>query len=194
MPDYAKGKIYKIEPLNGEEGDTYIGSTTKNRLAERMAKHRSSYREWIKGGRNTISSFNLFDKYGVEHCIITLIEAYPCQTKDELYARESHYIKSLNCVNKNVSFRTTEEKKQNQKEYRDSHKEDTKVYNDIYKKNNKETLKENAKYYYLRNKDDLLQKFECNCGGSYLKCTEKRHLKSIKHQNYLENLENSINV
>ena len=42
MVNYNNGKIYKIEPLNGEEGDIYIGSTTKEYLSQRMDS-RGSY-------------------------------------------------------------------------------------------------------------------------------------------------------
>jgi len=59
MPDYANGKIYKIEPLNGEEGETYIGSTTKKTLAERMSRHRSHYKGWIKGEKIIYPASNL---------------------------------------------------------------------------------------------------------------------------------------
>ena len=50
MTKYDNSKIYKIEPLNIEnEGDIYIGSTTKHKLSERMANHRYSYRKWKNG-------------------------------------------------------------------------------------------------------------------------------------------------
>ena len=37
MPDYSKGKIYKI--LNTIDYETYVGSTIET-LGQRMAKHR----------------------------------------------------------------------------------------------------------------------------------------------------------
>jgi hypothetical protein len=46
MTNYNNGKIYKIEPLNGEDGDIYIGSTTKKLLCQRMASHRYDYKRW----------------------------------------------------------------------------------------------------------------------------------------------------
>ena len=38
MVNYNNGKIYKIEPVNGEEGDIYIGSTTKEYLSSQRKK------------------------------------------------------------------------------------------------------------------------------------------------------------
>ena len=41
MVNYNNGKIYKIEPIvDHDEGDIYIGSTTKQYLSMRMDKHR----------------------------------------------------------------------------------------------------------------------------------------------------------
>ena len=44
--DYSKGKIYKIEPIcDHDEGDIYIGSTTKEYLSQRMTLHRNDYKK-----------------------------------------------------------------------------------------------------------------------------------------------------
>ena len=98
--NYNNGKIYKIEAINGEEGDIYIGSTTKQYLSQRMTKHREDYNRWHQGKYDKIMLFDLFENYGIENCKIILLENCPCDSKDQLHARESHYIKSLNCINK----------------------------------------------------------------------------------------------
>jgi hypothetical protein len=98
--NYNNGKIYKIEAINGEEGDIYIGSTTKQYLSQRMTKHREDYNRWNQGKYHKTMLFNLFENYGIENCKIILLENCPCDSKDQLHARESHYIKSLNCINK----------------------------------------------------------------------------------------------
>ena len=74
MVNYNNGKIYKIEPLNGEEGDIYIGSTTKEYLSQRMDTHRSQYKCFLNGKGDRTTSFNLFNKYGVSNCNIILLE------------------------------------------------------------------------------------------------------------------------
>ena len=61
MVNYSNGKIYKIEPLEGEEGDVYIGSTTKQYLSQRMVEHRDSYKRWKSGAKiGKTSSYILF--------------------------------------------------------------------------------------------------------------------------------------
>ena len=222
MPDYANGKIYKIEPLNGEEGFTYIGSTTKKTLAERMTKHRSSYKLWKEGAKYYISSFILFEMFDLENCRIYLIENFPCNSIDELRAREGHYIKTVKCVNKCVAGRTKSEyAKDNEKKYkeyhekyRNDHKLEKKEYMKQYYKDNVEEKKQKSKEYreahqdkykeYLkdyhqkhkeaRSEKNKLNKFECTCGTTCRMSDRSSHLKSIKHQNYLENLQNPINI
>jgi hypothetical protein len=106
MVNYSNGKIYKIEALNGQEGDIYIGSTTKEYLSQRMDTHRSGYNHWKKTGKKYIASFSIFEKYGIENCNIFLLETINCKTKDELRAKEEIFIKSFNCVNKVIAGRS----------------------------------------------------------------------------------------
>lgn len=153
--DYQKGKIYKIESHLGDK--VYVGSTTKEYLSQRMASHRKSYNQWKQGKTFTkkTTSFELFDEYGSENCIITLIELCPCKCKDELSAYEAYYIRTLKSVNKCIPLRSkqeyNEENKDKIKKYNDDHKEEHKLYREV----NKEKLKEDKKKYYIENKDRL---------------------------------------
>jgi hypothetical protein len=155
---YQNGKIYKIEPLNGEEGDIYIGSTTQKYLSSRMNQHRSNY---IKK-RNICKSHSMFDKYGIENCNIILLEIVNVNNKMELQQREAYYIKLLKCINKNIPLRTKKEWKEDNKEhymnkckeYREANKEQKKEYYET----NKETILEKAKEHYETNKDIILVK------------------------------------
>ena len=116
--NYKNGKIYKIEPRGDhDEGDVYIGSTTKEYLSQRMTAHRGGFKSFKSGSRkHKLTSFNLFDKYGVENCDIILLELVEANSKDELVSREAHYIRTIKCVNRFVPLRTTREYKQEHKE------------------------------------------------------------------------------
>lgn len=105
--NYNNGKIYKIVPNQGDE--VYIGSTTRDRLCQRMEGHRSAYFRFKNGKGGKITSCDLFDKYGIENCEIELIELVNCNSKDELHVRERFWIKSSNCVNKNIAGRSKKE-------------------------------------------------------------------------------------
>ena len=194
----SNGKIYKIEPISGgDEGDIYIGSTTKQYLSQRMDSHRYCFKYWKEGKQGKTTSYDLFDKYGVENCHILLLEIVSCNTKDELLAREGFYIKSMPCVNKIIVTRTHKEYIEamtpKQKEKRKTTKVD-------YQKKNKEILKE--KKYIYSNRDDIKErrkerdsvrkelniKITCECGSTCLAHNLSHHKKTIKHQNYINTL------
>jgi hypothetical protein len=102
MPNYQQAKIYKIT-----SGDmTYIGSTTAPTLAKRLAEHVSNYKGWKAGTRGRTTSFQVIETGQYE---ITLIELYPCGSKDELNARERFHIEHTICVNKKFPGRTWQE-------------------------------------------------------------------------------------
>jgi hypothetical protein len=134
MVNYENGKIYKIESQQGDK--IYIGSTTKEYLSQRMTAHRKDYNRWKLGKRDLTTSFLLFDEYGLDNCTIVLLESCPCESKDELHAREAHYIRTIQCVNKMIPQRTQQE----------------------YKLDNQEKIKEDGKQYYIQNKESITEK------------------------------------
>ena len=166
MPDYSKGKIYKIFPVcEHDEGDIYIGSTTRP-LSERMNRHRNDFKKNIV----CCSSKILFDKYGLSNCKIVLIEEYSCDNKEQLKRKEGEFQQLQKCVNRCVAGRTRQEyeqfRKETKKEYyqinkqhiltrqkaylsSDSNKEKRQLYMKEYNKNYK--LRTEA---YVLNLDD----------------------------------------
>ena len=146
MVNYNNGKIYKIEPISGgEDGDVYIGSTSKTRLCERMSCHRSGYTQWKKGNHGNISVFSLFEKYGVNNCHIILLETVVANSKDELFAREGYWIKNTVCININIAGRS---RKECDKNYYDNNMEKIKEDKKQYYKEHRNSKKEYNKKYY----------------------------------------------
>ena len=110
MVNYSNSKIYKIEPIvEHDEGEIYIGSTTKKYLSQRMDNHRLCFKSWKSGKTNKLTVFDLFDKYGIDNCKIYLLESVIAISKDELLAREGYYIKTLKCINRCIVGRTRKE-------------------------------------------------------------------------------------
>jgi len=203
MPDYQKGKIYKLWSPQGTEDEIYIGSTC-NELRYRKSSH--------KKNNNKCQSKKLFEKY--DDVRIELIEEYPCNNKEELTKKEGEYIRNNKCLNRRIPNRTAKEHYQDNKEliklkskeYRDNHKqviaEKAKEYREInkekkaeynkeYNKNNKEARAEKNKEYYQNNKKAIAErtneKVTCECGCIIRKDSLARHQKSIKHINALTN-------
>jgi hypothetical protein len=142
MPDYQKGKIYKIVSDNIE--GTYYGSTADT-LWSRFGKHNKDFRAWKKGSKKYYTSYKLIE---AGNASIVLVEYFPCNSKIELKARERWYIENNDCVNKNIPNRTM-------KEYYQDNKEKIKEHNKEYYQDNKEKIKEQKKEYYQDNKDKL---------------------------------------
>ena len=94
MVNYKLGKIYKI--VCHKTGQQYIGSTCERTLARRLAGHRTGYNYYLKHKINSSTSYIILEQGNYE---IVLIENFPCNTKDELHARECHHIQTNVCVN-----------------------------------------------------------------------------------------------
>ena len=184
MVNYNNSKIYKIVPnVDGvDEGDIYIGSTTKTRLSERMSGHRDNYKQWKDGKCNKTMSFDLFEKYGIENCSIVLLEEVNCESKDQLHKKERFYIESILCINKNIPSRTPKEYKAHNKDKIKEYQKDWRIENkDKIKetmKEYREQNKEKAKVYREDNKDNLNQIYNCVCRLCFQIRERSRHEKS----------------
>jgi len=174
MVNYSNGKVYKIEPIYGDEGEVYFGSTTKQYLSQRMDSHRNNYKSYKNGYKSLLcGSFILFDKYGIENCKIVLLENVIAESKDQLTAREAYYIRNYKCVNKYIPLRKVKE------------------YMEEYYTKNREKLVKNKKEYYNKNKEIICEKIKvkvtCECGSICRKDGITEHKKSKKHINFINN-------
>lgn len=203
MPDYQKGKIYKL--VSDHTDEIYIGSTIQ-KLSQRLSKHACDFRK----GNNGCTCKKLFDLGDVK---IVLIENVPCNSKEELYKRERHYIETTNCVNKYIPGRTNAENYQDKKEEISKQKKEYYIKNndkikEYYLKNkeeiskkikeynlkNKEDISKKMKEYRLKNKDKIKEytkernkvKITCDCGADINKNSIYRHKRSNKHMDLME--------
>lgn len=172
MPDYQNGKIYKI--MSDVGPNIYIGSTALPRLCQRYANHCTDYKRWKAGKTKKIGSYSLFDEYGLENCKIELIESYPCKSKDELNAREGHYIKELECINKNIAGRSKKDYYIDNKDY----------FVERYQKNREAYLTYQANYSKMKSQVII----KCDCGGKYTAISKNIHLKTKRHCNWVNNV------
>lgn len=205
---YSRGKIYKVT-INDL---TYYGSTTEKYLTNRLAKHKNGWQRWKDGKHGHCTCFNLFEFGSPE---ITLLEMYPCKSRDELHARERHYIENNECVNKIIPTRTckewydtvkyTEEYQRKKKAYYEANRDDMyrrcreritaseesyeryKQYGKEYREKNREQL---VHYDKERHKSDHRKKWlntvvMCDCGVEIKRHNLSRHKASKKHQNYI---------
>ena len=158
---YSRGKVYMIESASA--GLVYYGSTC-NDLYKRMGLHRSHYKRFQIVKKNMKYFYTSFGVLAHPDARIILVEAFPCANKQELNAREAHYIRSNNCVNKVIPDRTRAE----------------------YLQDNKEAIDEKQKQYRQDNKEEISEKKKqpkhCEtCNYSVRNDTFRRHCKSKKH-------------
>ena len=190
MNKYHNGKIYKIVDVGYNK--QYNGSTTES-LSRRMSKHRHQYKQHKEGQRSKMNSADIFDEFGVENCKIELVEYCKCETKDELLKREGEYIKDCECVNRFVAGRTPAQFYQDNKErkcaesnaYYHTHKTERAEKAKIYREKTKDKKRETDRLY--RGKHN--EKVECPCGSAINKLHFNDHIKTKKHQEYLQSLE-----
>ena len=110
MPDYSKSKIYKI--VCNIAGLIYIGSTSQP-LCRRIQDHKNDYKRYLNGKHNYVSSFKILEN---DNYNIILVEDFPCETKEQLHARERYWIENTECVNIYIPTRTDKEYYEQNKE------------------------------------------------------------------------------
>jgi len=209
----SKGHIYMIwTPL--DNSFCYIGSTF-NRLAKRWQGHKDNY----KSKYDKISIHKYFDKYGVDNFKLDLIKSYDCVREHQkdfkhLHAYETLWInKTKNCINKFLPFspmkylnrkecckkyykNNTDKCKEINKKYYELNKDSILNYLKNYREENKDSLKEEKKKYYQKNKEKIFnykkQKITCECGSIICKGDLSKHIKTKKHQKFLENQKKEI--
>lgn len=171
MPDYQKGKIYKL--WSPSKNLVYYGSTVET-LASRLSKHIYTHKKYKEDNNNGYCSSYLVIECGDYK--MELLEEYACNNKSQLCKKEGEYQKNNECVNNQIAGRTTREwEKDNpdkvadwwknnpdkSKEYgrirrqKEGHKEDTQKRSKEYYEKNKEYLVAKQKAYYEANKEKI---------------------------------------
>ena len=137
---YSRGKIYKI--VDNTNGNIYVGSTCEASLCRRIQKHKGAYKSWLKGNRQgKVRSFEILKNNDYK---IILLENCPCETKDQLLAREQHWIDSLVCINKNNAYHC---KLEYDRKWRDKNREKIRLSNLKFNEKNKDKKRAQNKLY-----------------------------------------------
>jgi hypothetical protein len=149
-------QIYKVCPREEtERAKVYVGSTGLTYLSQRYANHVYQYKR-----RETapyISSFDVFDEYGIDNCKIELLEELPEDVDlDIIREREKYWIETIpNTVNLRLPMKkkTAEQKAEYSRNYAT---EWYKKHPDVKKKYYQEN-KEQFQSYYTLHRDKILE-------------------------------------
>ena len=193
--DYSKTVIYKIV-CNDENVDyLYIGSTTN--FTKRKACHKSCCNNINSIKHNQKKYIEIRNNGGWENFKMIEVEKYPCNDKREAEKREEEVRLELKANMNSIRCYITEEEKRisniiRTKANREANIERFKQREQLCRDNNKDLIKIRNKNYREEN-DARIKAFKnvkhnCECGGKYTHCHKALHLRSIRHQKYIENL------
>jgi len=176
MVNYQNGKIYKI--VNDELNLTYFGSTCST-LTRRLSAHKTS--------SNKCNSNVLFTTE--TNAEIFLVEKFPCNDKEELHQRERFYIENNDCINKIIPNRKP---KESRKASDLKHIEKRKEYRKEYLEKNRDREKAKKLKWYYERKNNINEKRKekiiCECGSIISKSVNWKHIKTKKHQNFINSV------
>ncbi|EGZ30186.1 hypothetical protein PHYSODRAFT_467210 [Phytophthora sojae] len=168
------GYIYRIIHL--ESDIQYVGSTF-NEPRKRWQAHKSAFVRWTKDNQGTVSIFPYFQEYGIDQFKLIPIKSYDVADRKCLIAMEQLWISKLRCINKNNPFCI---KKLYKKHLYTANKESDK---------DRTALNAKQKIYNKANEDSIKarrrQKYQCECSGRYSYGCKTAHLKTKKHQRWL---------
>jgi len=199
MMDYKNGKIYKL--VNDVNDIIYIGSTTQP-LYKRFDWHKRRSRN--ESGKK-VKLYRAISEIGIDHFKIVLIEEYPCENRQQLFARETEMIIRFDSIkngyNMIKSYVSDEEYAEWLKKYKISNKDYFSSIAKEHHKNNREILLSKMKEYYINNREKKLEYYKNNkeniliknkeYGKEMIKCTHcdieiyrycyYKHIKTTKH-------------
>ena len=159
------GKIYQI--LNSVNNEIYVGSTCQL-LSKRFYEHKKKI---------DVQHFDFYKRMrdiGKDKFYIELIELYPCSHKEELRAREGHYIRERGTLNMQIAGR-------GKKQYCEDTKEHIKEYKSQYYEANKSNNLERLKQYREDNKEMINERITCDiCGCEVVRNNMSRNQKTNK--------------
>jgi methionine synthase I (cobalamin-dependent) len=194
--NYKNACIYKIVCKNPEIEDFYIGSTTNFRA--RKYRHKSNCK-----CNETIFLYDFIRANGdwANWDMILLETCKNIENARQLEKKEREYFDELKpTLNQKKPYITTEESKSIHlklcKEWQKKNPEKKKQANRQYYNNNSEKEKQRKRNYYNKNSEKLKQAnreyieknsqlIECKCGSKVKKYNYCDHLKTKKHQNYI---------
>jgi len=170
--NYQNGKIYVITSKI-DRTIKYVGSTC-NSLSMRLAHHRGASK--LDKNKN-FKIYQYFNENSWTNAEISLLEACPCKSKNELLMKEREFKDKLNpSLNMVNPYTTDDEKKIQIKQYYDQHAEELKQQMKQYYDQHAEEMKQQMKQYREQNKEEIKQqnkqyyenrlKIDCpNCGN-----------------------------
>ena len=185
--------VYRLNIENCD--DNYIGSCVD--LHKRKISHKHNcYNEKSHNYNYKLYQFIREKNYEWKSVNFVILEQHnEILDNLSLRKREQQFINDLKpTLNHKKAYRTTEElkeyKKKGNKKYREENPEYHKEKSKKHREENREDILKKNKEYREANKAKINKKCDCKCGGKYTHQHKLQHIKTKKHQDYLDNLDN----
>lgn len=177
MNPYKNGKIYRI--VCNQSGKCYIGSTCKP-LEYRLSQHVNAFNAYMKKCAYGLegSFVSSYKTLYAGDFRIELLEPFPCESHDALLRREREFIETTECVNMRRPVVSREEVLEELRQY-------SRIHGPAYYKANCDKVKARSAQRYEANREDILAKHSCECGGRYSKMNWAIHKRSKRHQAFI---------
>ena len=198
--DYSKTMFYRLVCKDLEVSDFYIGHTTD--FKSRKNKHRKNCKNPNNPNFNAYLYRVIRENCDIENWDMVLIETLKCENRLEALKRERELIEQMKpTLNQLRPYRTEEELiehriRQNERKRQDR-KENPEKYREIDRVkylNRRERVLQRASEYYQENKDRInkheKEHITCECGAVITRAGKSQHVKTKKHQDYMNSIEN----
>jgi len=186
--NYNNTIIYKIVCSDLNITDIYVGHTTN--FTKRKTMHKSDCNNENSKNYNVKLYQKIRENGGWDNWCMIEIEKYICNDGNEARARERHWYEELK-ANLNVCY-PNRSGNESRKNYYYNNRELENEKSKIYNHNNSEKIKERMKKYRKDHEEEIKAKtsavFVCECGKKYTHQHKHRHEKSLKHQNYIKQI------
>jgi hypothetical protein len=154
--DYSKGLIYKLCCKDPNIKEIYIGSTVNFR--NRKSKHKDSCTNLNHEEYNYKKSRFIREHGGWENWEMILVEYYNATDRLDLRKRERYWFDELSAkLNSVKPYTSEEERKNNEIEYRENHKEEHRQYVKKHYEDNRDDYLNRAKNNYEKNRNKKLK-------------------------------------
>jgi len=204
--DYSKCVIYKIQHKEKDEL-LYVGSTTH--FGNRKVRHKCTCYNPNGKSYNSKLYTTIRDNGGWDAFNMVIVKEFPCENKRQAQAEEDKVMRELKSnLNTIRAYQTPEERRERhyvtKKLLRQSNLEKFKEKDKEYYEKNRDKILERTKEHYQQNREKIIDynkeyreqnknkikerdnaKYECPCGGKYTHGNKAIHLRTFKHQTYL---------
>ena len=211
--NYSNTHFYKIVCKNADTKDCYVGHTTD--FKRRKSEHKKHCNlETYKSHYNLPVYRFIRENGGWDIWDMILIKTEECDNSLHARQRERYYLENENStlnrvvpsrpyaemLNENKErylaywrqyyYDNIEKRKQQAKEYRETHKKRKRETDKRYRENNHEKIQDYHKIYRQNHIEErhhyLKETYTCSCGCEVRKCNKARHERSNKHQQSFE--------